>query len=95
MNVGVAFEAVGVKLFNTNPFAIAFKQSAPEGFVTLGATNRLLRVTLNDAGQPSINPPTAAGDPGGIVRIELKARTRSACPTRTTRSAARTRAASS
>ena len=46
---------------------------APKGFVTLGATNRLLRVTLNDAGQPTINPPTAPGDPGGIVRIELKA----------------------
>ena len=53
MNRGVQFEPVGVKLFNTNPFAIAFKRSAPEGFVALGATNRLLRVTLDAAGLPT------------------------------------------
>src|SRR5262249_13847135 len=35
MNVGVNFEPVGVKLFNTNPFAIAFKRSVAEGFVAL------------------------------------------------------------
>jgi YVTN family beta-propeller protein len=72
MNVGVNFEPVGTKLFNTNPFAIAFKRSAPEGFVALAATDRLLRVTLGADGRPSINPPAAAGDPGNIVRIALK-----------------------
>ncbi len=72
MNNGVQNEAVGVKLFNTNPFAIAFKRSQEEGFVALAATNRLLRVTLDDDGRPSINPPLAPGDPGNIVRIELK-----------------------
>jgi YVTN family beta-propeller protein len=72
MNVGVNFEPNGTKLFNTNPFALAFKNSTNEGFVALAATNRLLRVTLNDVGLPTINPPLNAGDPGGIVRIELK-----------------------
>lgn len=72
MNVGVNFEAVGTRLFNTNPFAVAFKRSSAEGFVALGATDRLLRVTLGNDGQPTINPPLAAGDPGGIVRIQLK-----------------------
>src|SRR5262249_54747785 len=72
MNVGVNFEPVGKKLFNTNPFAVAFKQSADEGFIALGATNRLLRVTLNDAGSATINPPLNANDPGNIIRIELK-----------------------
>ena len=72
MNVGVNFEAVGRRLFNTNPFAVAFKRSSAEGFIALGATNRLLRVTLNDDGSPTINPPVNAGDPGNIVRIELK-----------------------
>jgi YVTN family beta-propeller protein len=72
MNVGVNFEPNGTKLFNTNPFALAFKSSTDEGFVALAATNRLLRVTLNDAGLPTINPPLNAGDPGVIVRIELK-----------------------
>jgi YVTN family beta-propeller protein len=72
MNVGVNFEPVGKKLFNTNPFAVAFKQSADEGFIALGATNRLLRVTLNDDGSATINPPLNANDPGNIIRIELK-----------------------
>ncbi len=72
MNVGVNFEPAGIKLFNTNPVAIAFKRSAPEGFVVLGATDRLLRVTLDASGLPSINPPAKAGDPSDIVRIPLK-----------------------
>lgn len=72
MNVGVNFEPVGVKLFNTNPFAVAFKSSAAEGFVALGATDRLLRITLGDDGRPTINPPAGVGDPGNIIRIQLK-----------------------
>ncbi len=68
MNVGVNLEAVGTRLFNTNPFAVAFKRSADEGFVALGATDRLLRVTLGAGGLPTINPPPA----GTIVRIPLK-----------------------
>ena len=72
MNVGVNFEPVGIRLFNTNPFAVAFKRKAPEGFVALAATDRLLRVTLDADGRPTINPPAKAGDPGNIIRIELK-----------------------
>jgi YVTN family beta-propeller protein len=72
MNVGVNFEPVGKKLFNTNPFMVAFKHAAAEGFVALAATNRLLRVTLNAQGVPTINPPLNAMDPGNIIRIELK-----------------------
>jgi YVTN family beta-propeller protein len=72
MNVGVNFEPVGKKLFNTNPFAGAFKRSSPEGFVALAATDRLVRVTLNAQGLPTINPPANAGDSGNIIRIELK-----------------------
>jgi YVTN family beta-propeller protein len=72
MNVGVGFEPVGKRLFNTNPFAVAFKRSAPEGFVALAATDRLLRITLDSQGVPTINPPANAQDPGNIIRIELK-----------------------
>ena len=72
MNVGVNFEPIGKKLFNTNPFAVAFKRSSDEGFVALAATDRLLRVTLNAQGLPTINPPANAADPGNIIRIELK-----------------------
>jgi YVTN family beta-propeller protein len=72
MNDGVNFEPVGVKLFNTNPFAVAFKRQSAEGFVVVAATNRLLRVEVNAQGVPTINPPLNAQDPGHIVRIELK-----------------------
>jgi YVTN family beta-propeller protein len=72
MNFGVQNEPVGVKLFNTNPFAVAFKASADEGFIAIAATNRLLRVTLNDDGSATINPPASPADPSRIVRIELK-----------------------
>jgi YVTN family beta-propeller protein len=72
MNVGVNFEPADKKLFNTNPFAVAFKRSSNEGFIALAATNRLLRVILRTNGRPTINPPLVAGDPGNIVRIELK-----------------------
>ncbi|HWM69927.1 MAG TPA: hypothetical protein VNO35_25345 [Steroidobacteraceae bacterium] len=72
MNEGVNFEPVGVKLFNTNPFALAFKRKSAEGFVVVAATNRLLRVEVDAQGVPTINPPSNAQDPGHIVRIELK-----------------------
>jgi len=75
MNVGVPFEPVGTRLFNTNPFAVAFKRAVPEGFVALGATDRLLRITVGANGAPTINGPAApvpAGTPTGIVRIQLK-----------------------
>ena len=72
MNEGVNFEAPGIRLFNTNPFAVAFKRKSAEGFVALAATNRLLRLEVNDDGVPTINPPLNAQDLGNIVRIELK-----------------------
>ena len=74
MNRGVQFQPVGTRLFNTNPFAIAFKRSGNEGFVALAATDRLLRVTVNDDGVPDNQPAGRAppADPGNIVRIELK-----------------------
>src|SRR4029453_2589833 len=75
MNRGVPFEPVGTRIFHTNPIAAAFKRSAPEGFVAVGAIDRLLRITVDANGLPTINPPAApvpAGTPTGIVRIELK-----------------------
>ncbi len=65
MNVGVGAEPVGTRLFNTNPLAIAFKHGSNEGFVTLAATNRLLRVEVDANGKPTANAPN-------FLRIELK-----------------------
>lgn len=73
MNKGVPFESVGDRLFNTNPFALAFKNGGNEGFVVASATNRLVRVVLDAAGTPTINAPTATVPLGQspIVRIEV------------------------
>ena len=72
MNKGVQFEALGKKLFPTNPSALAFKRSgAFEGFVLSRATDRLVRLVLDANGKPTINAPLAAGDPGNVVRIEV------------------------
>ena len=74
MNRGVQFENVGQRLFNTTPIAIAFKQSASEGFVVLGGTDRLVRVVLAADGTPSINAPTSLLPPGtksNIIRIPV------------------------
>ena len=72
MNKGVQFEAVGKKLFPTNPAALAFKHSGGfEGFVLSRATDRLVRLALDANKRPTINAPLAAGDPGGVVRIEV------------------------
>ena len=76
MNDGVNFEVPGeTRLFNTNPFALAFKRSAAEGFVAVAATNRLLRVSLDGQGIPTINAPAAPLTPGAaspIIRIQLR-----------------------
>jgi len=71
MNKGVQFESATTRLFITNPIAVAFKRSSNEGFVVSAATNRLVRVVLDAAGTPTINAPTSAIDPGGIVRVEV------------------------
>ena len=71
MNKGVQFESATTRLFITNPIAVAFKRSSNEGFVVSAATNRLVRVQLDSIGKPTINAPLVAGDPGGIVRVEV------------------------
>jgi hypothetical protein len=72
MNKGVQLEALGKKLFPTNPSALAFKRSgAFEGFVLSRATDRLVRLVLDANNKPTINAPLAAGDPGNVVRIEV------------------------
>ncbi len=72
MNKGVQFEAIGKRLFITNPAAMAFKHGADfDGFVLSRATDRLVRVVLDATGKPTINAPKDAADPGNIVRVEV------------------------
>ena len=63
MNKGVNFEAVGKKLFPTNPSGLAFKHAGGfEGFVLSRATDRLVRLVFDANGRPTINAPTGAAD---------------------------------
>jgi YVTN family beta-propeller protein len=71
LNRGVNFEAPGKKLFNTTPFAVAFKHQSNEGFVVAGGVDRLVRVVLDQNGSPTINAPTNAADAGNVVRVEV------------------------
>jgi YVTN family beta-propeller protein len=71
MNNGVQNEPQSVKLFITNPIAIAFERSGKEGWVVSAATNRIIRVKLDADGTPTINPPKFVGDFDGIVRVEV------------------------
>ena len=72
MNKGIQFEAVGKKLFPTNPSGLAFKHGADfEGFVLSRASDRLVRLVLDSANKPTINAPTSATDLGNVVRIEV------------------------
>ncbi len=72
MNKGIQFEALGKKLFITNPVAMAFKHGADfDGFVLSRATDRLIRVVLDANGKPTINAPKDANDPGSVIRVEV------------------------
>jgi YVTN family beta-propeller protein len=71
MNRGVQFEPIGVRLFNTTPIALAFKHNSDEGYVIAAGIDRLVRVELNASGAPTINPPSAAGAPTGIIRVPV------------------------
>jgi YVTN family beta-propeller protein len=71
MNRGINFEpASEKKLFLGMPWHIAFEPKSNEGWVVAMAANILVKVTLDEAGAPSINAPKQAGDPGAIVRVE-------------------------
>jgi YVTN family beta-propeller protein len=71
MNSGVQNEPQNVKLFITNPIALAFLRSGTEGWVVSAATNRIIKVQLDANGTPTINPPKFVGDVDGIVRVEV------------------------
>jgi YVTN family beta-propeller protein len=71
MNKGIQFEPPGRRLFATTPIAMAFKHSGDEAFVVAAGVDRLVRVVFDANGNPTINAPTNATDPGGIVRVEL------------------------
>ena len=72
MNRGVQFEPLGQRLFNTTPIAIAFKRNTAEGFAVAAGVDRLVRVSLEASGAPTINAPTATVvGTSPIVRVQV------------------------
>ena len=74
MNRGINFEASDPaderkRLFLAVPWAVAFKNKANEGYAVSLSSNVIVKVALDAAGTPTINPPKLAGDAGAIVRI--------------------------
>lgn len=57
MNKGLGQEAIGTRLFFSNPSAIAFKHTANEGYVVASGIDQVLRVNLTGDGTPSIGLP--------------------------------------
>jgi YVTN family beta-propeller protein len=74
MNRGINFEVADPaderkRLFLAVPWAVAFKNKSNEGYAVSLSSNALVKLTLDAAGTPSINAPTAAGQAGNIVRV--------------------------
>jgi YVTN family beta-propeller protein len=72
MNRGINFEPAGEnKLFIAVPWAAAFERRSNEGYVVSAGANLLVKVILDANGTPTINAPTGAGQPSGVVRIKV------------------------
>ena len=71
MNRGVQFEAAATRLFFAVPWAVEFKHGSNEGYAVIAGSNVLVKVDLDANGTPTIHAPTAAGDAGAVVRIEV------------------------
>src|SRR5262245_24059054 len=71
MNRGVNFEGAATQLFFAVPWAIEFERGRDVGYAVIAGSNVLVRVDLDANGTPTIHAPTAAGDPGAVVRIPV------------------------
>jgi len=70
MNRGINFEPAGPsKVFLAVPWHIAFAHGGDVGYMVSQSSNVVVKVDLDEDGTPTIHAPTAAGDPGAIVRI--------------------------
>jgi YVTN family beta-propeller protein len=70
MHLAVKNQTNPTKLFNTLPWAIAFKQSANEGYVVIAASNVIVKVVVD----PATGLATVQNDPADPTRVlQLKA----------------------
>jgi hypothetical protein len=65
MHLPVAKQAVQPKLFNTLPWAMAFKHGANEGYVVIAASNVVIKVAVD----PATGAATVQNDPANTARV--------------------------
>ncbi len=63
--------AAGPVLFHTNPVAMAFGPDGSEAWVAIQNSDVIVRLTVDDAGLPSIDAPVQAGA-AAIARVDLQ-----------------------
>lgn len=70
MHLAVKNQTVTPKLFNTLPWAIAFKHAAQEGYVVIAASNVILKISVDSATGAAV----VQNDPANSARVlQLKA----------------------
>jgi YVTN family beta-propeller protein len=65
MHLAVKNQTVTPKLFNTLPWAIAFKHSADQGYVVIAASNVVIKVAVD----PATGAPVVQNDPSDPARV--------------------------
>jgi YVTN family beta-propeller protein len=65
MHLAVAQQTNPVKLFNTIPWAIAFKHAADEGYVVIAASNVVIKLAID----PATGAATVQNDPADPTRV--------------------------
>jgi YVTN family beta-propeller protein len=71
LHAAVKAQTFTPKLFVANPWAIAFKHAANEGYVVSAASNVLVKITIDDNGIPSVVSVPADGDTTRVALVEV------------------------
>ncbi|MFN8380647.1 MAG: beta-propeller fold lactonase family protein [Anaerolineales bacterium] len=71
LHAAVKAQTFTPKLFVANPWAVAFKHAANEGYVVSAASDVLVKITLNDNGVPSVVTLPADGDTTRVQTIDV------------------------
>lgn len=71
LHAAVKAQTFTPKLFLANPWAIAFKHNANEGYVVSAASDVLVKITIDDNGVPTVVSVPADGDTTRVLTIDV------------------------
>jgi YVTN family beta-propeller protein len=71
LHAAVKAQTFTPKLFLANPWAIAFKHAANEGYVVSSASDVLVKITIDDNGVPAVVSVPADGDTTRVLTIDV------------------------